>query len=104
MTAVELDDEKLRNGLISALIAYSIWGFLPVYFKFVHAVPALEMLAHRIVWAVPFGAAIVLFRRQFRHLDQWDPQPDTLTPAGPDPPLPHGETLPLTYHPVPDIA
>ena len=65
MTAVELDDEKLRNGLISALIAYSIWGFLPVYFKFVHAVPALEMLAHRIVWAVPFGAAIVLFRRQF---------------------------------------
>jgi len=65
VTAVELDDEKLRNGLISALIAYSIWGFLPVYFKFVHTVPALEMLAHRIVWAVPFGAAIVLFRRQF---------------------------------------
>jgi hypothetical protein len=34
----------------------------------------------------------------------WDPQPDTLTPAGPDPPLPQGETLSLTYHPVPDIA
>jgi len=30
VTAVELDDEKLRNGLSSALIAYSIWGFLPV--------------------------------------------------------------------------
>ena len=30
-----------------------------------------------------------------------DPQPDTLTPAGPDPPLPQGETLSLTYHPVP---
>jgi hypothetical protein len=42
VTAVELDDEKLRNGLISALIAYSIWGYLPVYFKFVHTVPALE--------------------------------------------------------------
>ncbi len=24
--------------------------------------------------------------------------------AGPDPPLPNGETIPLTYHPVPDIA
>jgi hypothetical protein len=34
----------------------------------------------------------------------WDPQPDTLTPADPDPPLPQGETLSLTYHPVPDIA
>ena len=65
MTTIESDDERLRNGLISALIAYSIWGFLPVYFKLVHTVPALEMLAHRIVWAVPFGAAIVLFRRQF---------------------------------------
>jgi len=64
MISHESDDEKLRNGLISALIAYSIWGFLPVYFKFVHTVPALEMLAHRIIWAVPFGAAIVLFRRQ----------------------------------------
>ena len=42
--------------------------------------------------------------RILRHLDQWDPQPDTLTPAGPDPPSPQGETLPLTYHPVPDIA
>jgi len=42
--------------------------------------------------------------RILRYLDQWDPQPDTLTPAGPDPPLPQGETLPLTYHPVPDIA
>jgi len=42
--------------------------------------------------------------RILRHLNRWDPQPDTLTPAGPDPPLPLGETLPLTYHPVPDIA
>lgn len=65
MVAHESDDEKLRHGLISALIAYSIWGFLPVYFKIVQTVPALEMLAYRIVWAVPFGAIIVLYRRQF---------------------------------------
>jgi len=42
--------------------------------------------------------------RILKHLKVWDPQPDTLTPAGPDPPLPQGETLSLTYHPVPDIA
>ena len=34
----------------------------------------------------------------------WNPRPDTLTPTGPDPPLPEGETQSLTYHPVPDIA
>ena len=65
IAAAESDDEKLRNGLISALIAYLIWGFLPIYFKFVQTVPPLEVLAHRIAWAVPFGALIVLIRRQF---------------------------------------
>jgi hypothetical protein len=50
------------------------------------------------------GRRAVSTERILRHLDQWDPQPDTLTPAGPDPPLPQGETLSLTYHPVPDIA
>jgi chloramphenicol-sensitive protein RarD len=65
MTIQESDEEQRRNGLAAALVAYSIWGFLPVYFKLVQTVPALEMLAHRIVWSVPFGAAIVLLRRQF---------------------------------------
>jgi len=27
-----------------------------------------------------------------KHLKIWDPQPDTLTRAGPDPPWPQGET------------
>ncbi len=65
MIIQESEEEQRRNGLAAALIAYSIWGFLPVYFKLVQTVPALEMLAHRIVWSVPFGAAIVLLRRQF---------------------------------------
>ena len=42
-----------------------------------------------------------VLERILKHLKVWDPQPDTLTPAGPDPPLPQGETLSLTYHPVP---
>ena len=39
-----------------------------------------------------------------KHLNVWDPPPDTIASTGPDPPVPKGETLPLTYHPVPDIA
>ena len=50
---------------MTALIAYTIWGFLPIYFKVIAVVPALEVLTHRIVWAVPFGALIVLARRQW---------------------------------------
>ena len=50
---------------MTALVAYTIWGFLPIYFKVIDVVPALEVLTHRIVWAVPFGALIILARRQW---------------------------------------
>ena len=38
---------------------------LPFYFKAVNAVPAIEVLAHRVIWAVPFGAIIIHVRRQW---------------------------------------
>src|SRR5690606_7521701 len=58
-------DRRTRDGLVTALIAYSMWGFLPIYFKLVDEVPPLEVLAHRIIWAVPFGGLIILARRQW---------------------------------------
>lgn len=54
-----------RDGLIAAIIAYVLWGVLPVYFKVVEEVSAVEVLVHRIVWAVPFGAIIIVARRQW---------------------------------------
>ncbi|NIV16949.1 MAG: EamA family transporter RarD [Woeseiaceae bacterium] len=54
-----------RDGVVAGLIAYTLWGFLPIYFKIVSAVPPAEVLLHRIVWAVPFGALIVHLRRQW---------------------------------------
>ncbi len=59
------DDNASRSGLVAGLIAYSLWGVFPIYFKLVAAVPPAEVLMHRIVWAVPFGAVIVLFRKQW---------------------------------------
>jgi chloramphenicol-sensitive protein RarD len=56
--------EDTRDGVISALIAYLVWGVLPVYFKLVGSVAPLEVLTHRVIWAVPFGAIIVIARRQ----------------------------------------
>jgi hypothetical protein len=45
-----------------------------------------------------------VIERILRHLSVWNPQPENSSPAGPDPHWPNGETIPLTYHPVPDIA
>ena len=56
---------EARLGVVAGLIAYSLWGVFPVYFKILESVAPLEVLAHRIVWAVPFGALILLLRRQW---------------------------------------
>jgi hypothetical protein len=42
--------------------------------------------------------------RILRHLNLWDPPPETFHCVGPDLPSPKGETIPLSYHPEPDIA
>lgn len=54
-----------RDGVIAGLIAYSLWGILPIYFKLVGSVSAEEILVHRVIWAVPFGALIIHFRAQW---------------------------------------
>lgn len=54
-----------RDGVIAGLTAYTLWGFLPIYFKVLGDVAPTEILLHRIVWAVPFGALIVHLRKQW---------------------------------------
>lgn len=59
------EQRSRREGLLAALIAYILWGLFPVYFVIVAAVAPTEILVHRIVWAVPFGALIIHLRRQW---------------------------------------
>lgn len=40
------------TGVLYALGGFGIWGLFPIYFKTLGHVPALEVLAHRIVWSV----------------------------------------------------
>lgn len=61
----ETPEQQLRDGLLSALIAYLLWGVMPLYFILVKQVSPLEVLAHRVIWAVPFGAAIIHYRKQW---------------------------------------
>ena len=45
-----------------------------------------------------------IIRRILKHLRLWEPAPEQPDHPARDPPWPDGETIPLTYHPVPDIA
>jgi chloramphenicol-sensitive protein RarD len=55
----------MHKGVLTAAAAYVLWGFLPLYFKLVHDVPAVETTAHRVVWSFLFVVVVMLVRRQF---------------------------------------
>jgi chloramphenicol-sensitive protein RarD len=48
------------RGFAFALSAYLLWGILPIFLKPLAHVPAVEVLAHRIVWSVPIAGVILL--------------------------------------------
>ena len=50
---------QFRAGLLYGLIAYVIWGLIPLYFHAVAYVAAGEILAHRIVWSFPILLVLV---------------------------------------------
>lgn len=41
-----------RDGIAAALGAYVIWGLVPIFFKQLASVPALEIIAHRVLWSL----------------------------------------------------
>ncbi len=55
----EAESATLASGIAFALGAYGLWGLLPVYLKGVETVPAPEVLAHRVIWAVVMLAGVL---------------------------------------------
>ena len=52
-------------GLLSALGCFSFWGLFPIYFKLLQHVPALEVLAHRILGSAVLLLAMILAQQQW---------------------------------------
>jgi chloramphenicol-sensitive protein RarD len=50
-------------GSLYAIAAFGFWGLTPIYYKLMPDVPPVEVLAHRIVWSVAFGAVFVTLLR-----------------------------------------
>ncbi|KUM02241.1 EamA family transporter RarD [Chromobacterium subtsugae] len=56
------------RGVLYTLGAFICWGLFPLYWKPLHAVPALQILCHRIVWSALFVAVVLTFLRQWGDL------------------------------------
>ena len=55
-------------GIINAILAYSMWGVAPLYFKLLLDVDALEILIHRVVWSSVLLFGIVIAIKKWRQL------------------------------------
>ena len=52
-----------RRGLAAGVVAYALWGVLPIYFKAVGSVPPIDIVAHRVLWSAPFLALVLIATR-----------------------------------------
>ena len=64
----EAASARAATGVACSVGAYALWGVFPIYFKAVAAVPALEVLAHRIVWSVVLVAGLLSLQRGWPRL------------------------------------
>jgi chloramphenicol-sensitive protein RarD len=55
--------EQARTGLVYGLFAYALWGILPIYFKLLADVSAIDIVAHRIAWSLLFLAVLLAVTR-----------------------------------------
>jgi chloramphenicol-sensitive protein RarD len=64
MTAARLSP----RGLLAGAGAFTIWGVFPVYLHPLREVPALQVIAHRVVWSCLFILAWMVWRGELRDL------------------------------------
>jgi chloramphenicol-sensitive protein RarD len=69
---------SVPSGLIQALGAYLIWGFLPLYLILVRSVPPFEFVGWRIIWTLPLCLLIAAMRGQLREIGAAVRQPKML--------------------------
>jgi len=54
---------KAQAGLACGIAAYGLWGLLPIYFKWLQAVPPVAIVAHRIIWSMAALAVLIVAMR-----------------------------------------
>ena len=55
----------MNKGTWHAIGAYILWGLLPIYWKWLHHVPALQLISHRVVWSFLTLIVLILSVRQW---------------------------------------
>ena len=65
----------MRTGIVSAALAFFLWGVFPLYFHALAAIAPTEILAHRVLWSLIFLAVVLAVRGQWGWLGALRGQP-----------------------------
>ena len=57
-----------HQGPLYAVLAYTTWGLLPLYWKLFHSAGAVEVLSHRMIWSALFLTVILILQRRLGDL------------------------------------
>lgn len=55
----------MNKGILYAIGAYGMWGFFPLYWKWLQGVPAQEILVHRMVWSLVFVGLLLAIKKDW---------------------------------------
>jgi chloramphenicol-sensitive protein RarD len=59
---------QASRGALAAAGGFLFWGLVPLYWKQMQTVSAIELIAHRIVWSLVFLVGILAWQKKFREL------------------------------------
>jgi chloramphenicol-sensitive protein RarD len=71
-------EQHHRAGLALGLGAYGLWGVLPIYFKLIEVLPATDIVAHRVLWSLPFLAILLAVSKGWSKIRSALSQPRTI--------------------------
>ena len=55
----------MNKGILYGIGAYIAWGFFPIYWKFLHHVPAIQLIGHRIIWSCLLLLVVIVVTKQW---------------------------------------
>ena len=73
---------SMQSGLLSAALAYVIWGLFPLYFHQLAQVSALEIVLNRAVWSLLFLLGVLAWQQRWRWLAEVAREPRKLATFG----------------------
>src|SRR5438874_2887106 len=61
-------DPQHTSAFIAGVASFATWGLVPIYWKLLTKVPALEILAHRFVWTIVFLGLLLSWQERWREV------------------------------------